>query len=266
MLVEAADRTLRILEAFPPERDVSLGEVADAVALPKSSVHRLLAVLVARGFVEQDPVTRRYSLGIRLFELGATAIRARGLHGIAHGALHDLSVETKATSHLAVQSENMAVYVDKIDGPGVMAMSSRIGGRAPLHATSIGKVLVAWAGQDLEDRLARSRLGRFTSTTIGSGSDLRAELAAVRQRGYALDLEEYEEGLYCVAAPVFGQTGVVQAAIGIAASRRLFESRRPADLVGPVVRAAQRLCGGFGYPPRGPRPTSALPAGYTRIA
>jgi len=94
-MVESADRVLRLLEAFAPhERDVSLAEIAERVALPKSSAHRLLATLVAHGFVERDPATRRYRLGIRLFELGSAAIHERGLHSSAHPVLEQLTQAT----------------------------------------------------------------------------------------------------------------------------------------------------------------------------
>src|SRR5579864_8943338 len=111
-MVESADRVLRILESFGPrDPDVSLGELAERVALPKSSVHRLLATLIAHRFVDRDPVTRRYRLGIRLFELGSAAIHERGLHSAAQPHLEELSRTTGETSHLAVLSGIEAVYV-----------------------------------------------------------------------------------------------------------------------------------------------------------
>jgi IclR family transcriptional regulator, KDG regulon repressor len=246
MFVEAADRVLRILVAFPSDRDMSLTEVASAVELPKSTVHRLLAVLIGRGFVEQDPATRRYRLGIRLFEIGSVAIQARGLHAVAHDVLQDLTNRTSVTSHLAVLSENSAVYVDKVDGPGSILMSSRIGRRAPLHATSIGKVLAAAGGKEAENRLVRSSLKAWTANTITSAKALREELATVRARGYALDMEEYEEGLRCVAAPVRGQNGAVTAAIGVAASTRYLDGRRFDEIVTMVVDAAADLSRSLG--------------------
>src|SRR5436190_1354520 len=139
-VVESADRVLRLLECFAPnERDVTLGEIAARVRLPKSSVHRLLGTLIAHSLVERDEGTRRYRLGIRLFELGSAAIHERGLHNAAHPVLEALSASTGETCHLAVLSGGEAVYVYKVDGPASIIMSSRVGGRAPCHATSIGK-------------------------------------------------------------------------------------------------------------------------------
>lgn len=247
-MVESADRVLRVLEAFDPgERDVSLGELADRVGLPKSSVHRLLATLVVHHFVERDPETRRYRLGIRLFELGSAAIHERGLHSTAHPALEQLSASTGETCHLAVLSGMEAVYVYKLDGPSSIIMSSRVGGRAPCHATSIGKVLTAWAGEDLF-RILRSRpLRPYTTHTITTVKAFEAELARVREQGYALDLEEFEEGLRCIAAPVRDHSTRVVAALGIAGPRRRFEDDQLDSLVQIVVKAAGQLSRNLGF-------------------
>ena len=247
-MVEAADRVLRLLQAFGPhERDVSLGDLAQRVGLPKSSVHRLLVTLVGHGFVERDPSTRRYRLGVRLFELGSTVIHERGLHSAAHPVLEELSASTGETCHLAILSGLEAVYVYKVDGESSVIMSSRVGGRAPCHATSIGKVLTAWAGDDVLRQLRGQRLRAYTDRTITSAPALEAELARVREQGYALDLEELEEGLRCVAAPTRDQSWRVVAALGIAGLRRRFQDEHLDRLVAPVVRAAARLSRNLGY-------------------
>jgi DNA-binding IclR family transcriptional regulator len=247
-MIESADRVLRVLESFDPgERDVSLGEIAERVALPKSSVHRLLATLIGHGLVERDPATRRYRLGIRLFELGSAAIHERGLHRAAHPALEQLSSSTGETCHLAVLSGTEAVYVYKLDGPSSIIMSSRVGGRAPCHATSIGKALAAWGGEDLLRALRARPLRRHTPRTITTAKAFEAELVRVREQGYALDLEEFEEGLRCVAAPVRDHSARVVAALGIAGPRRRFEDDHLDALVQIVVAAAGDLSRNLGY-------------------
>jgi DNA-binding IclR family transcriptional regulator len=247
-MIESADRVLRVLESFDPsERDVSLGEIAERVALPKSSVHRLLATLIGHGLVERDPATRRYRLGIRLFELGSAAIHERGLHSAAHPALEQLSSSTGETCHLAMLSGTEAVYVYKLDGPSSIIMSSRVGGRAPCHATSIGKVLAAWGGEDLFRVLRTRQLRPYTPNTITTVKALEAELDRVREQGYALDLEEFEEGLRCIAAPVRDHSARVVAALGIAGPRRRFEADHLDPLVKIVVAAAGDLSRNLGY-------------------
>ncbi len=194
-MVESADRALRILQSFAPhERDVSLGDIAGRVGLPKSSVHRLLGTLIAHGFVERDASTRRYKLGMKLFELGSAAIHERGLQGAAQPALDALSRLTGETCHLAVLSGTEAVYVYKVDGPSSIIMSSRVGRRAPVHATSIGKVLTAWSSPEVMSLVRKAPMKASTRRTITSARALDEELRKVRANGYALDLEEYEVG------------------------------------------------------------------------
>ena len=247
-MLESADRVLRVLEVFHPnERDLSLSEIADRLALPRSSVHRLLAALLTHGFVERDPTTRRYRLGIRLFEIGSTAIHERGLQSAAHPVLEALATATGETCHLAVLSGAEAVYVYKIDGTASFSMTSRVGGRAPCHATSIGKVLMAWAGQDLFARVAAGGLRPCTRNTLADSGLLKAELEKVRAQGYALDMEEYEEGLRCAAAPVRDHAGQVVAAIGIAGpSHRLTDDNLP-RLIPSVTGAANTISRNLGY-------------------
>jgi DNA-binding IclR family transcriptional regulator len=237
-----------VLEVFHPnERDLSLSEIADRLVLPRSSVHRLLAALVTHGFVERDPTTRRYRLGIRLFEIGSTAIHERGLHSAAHPVLETLAAATGETCHLAVLSGAEAVYVYKIDGTSSFSMTSRVGGRAPCHATSIGKVLMAWAGQDLLRQVVAAGLRPYTKNTLADLGELEAALEGVRAQGYALDLEEYEEGLRCAAAPVRDHAGQVVAAIGIAGpSHRLTDEQLP-RVIPSVTGAANTISRNLGY-------------------
>lgn len=216
--MESADRVLRVLEVFgPAEHDLTLSDIAERMQLPKSSVHRLLGTLISRGYVERDSQNHRYSLGIRLFEVGSNVIHGRGLHAAAHPILEELTMTTGETSHLAVGSGTEAVYVYKLDGPSAIQMPSRVGGRAPGHATSIGKVLLAWGGAEIRRELDGGTLRPYTSNTIVDLARLDEELEAVRARGYATDLEEFEIGLRCIAAPVYDMSDRVIAAVGIAA-------------------------------------------------
>jgi IclR family transcriptional regulator, KDG regulon repressor len=247
-MLESADRLLRVLESFGPrELDVSLGDLADRVGLPKSSVHRLLTTLTAHRFVDRDPATRRYSLGIRLFELGSAAIHGRGLHGAAQPQLEELCRLTGETCHLAVLSGIDAVYVYKVDAPANISMSSRVGGRAPCHATSIGKVLVAWASEDVLAEVRAQPMRPCTPHTITSVRRFEGELARVRVQGYALGLEEYAEGLHCISAPVREHAGRVTCALGIAGPCSRIEGERLVQLIPMVVRAAQALSRNLGF-------------------
>lgn len=215
--------------------------------MTKSSVHRALATLTVHGFVEQDQTTRRYRLGMRLFEIGSAAVHQRGLHGAAQPALVELARVTGETCHLAVLSGTEAVYVYKIDGTSHFSMSSRVGGRAPSYCTSIGKVLLAWAGDALFERVVHDGLRAFTPRTITSAKKLAEELEKVRKLGYAVDDTEYQEGLRCIAAPVRDHAGSVVAAVGIAGPTHRTADARFASLVREVEKAGSNVSRSLGY-------------------
>lgn len=244
----SATRILRVLECYlPTDHDLSLSQIAARLSMTKSSVHRALTTLSEHGLVEQDPVTRRYRLGIRLFEIGAAAIHQRGLHGAAHPALVELATATGEACHLAVLSRTEAVYIYKIDGTSNFSMTSRVGGRAPIHCTSIGKVLLAWGSTSLLRRLVDGGLRQYTPETITLPTKLAEELERVRAKGYALDDGEYEVGLRCVAAPIRDHAGAVVAAIGIAGPASRLTDDYMVRLIPLVQNAGATVSRSLGY-------------------
>jgi DNA-binding IclR family transcriptional regulator len=247
-MLESANRVLRLLEAFRPgEKDLSLTQIAERLSLPKSSTHRLLDTLIEHEFIEREPASRRYRLGLRVFEIGSIAIHERGLHGAAHPIVERLAISTSETCHLAVLSGTEAVYVYKIDGSSSIIMSSRVGGRAPCYCTSIGKVLIAWSGDEIFRRVVRSGFHAYTPSTITKVARLSSELEKVRRKGYALDLEEFERGLRCIAAPVRDQMGNVVAALGLAGPASRLNSERLRALGEPVMAAAVGVSRNLGF-------------------
>ena len=181
--------------------------------------------------------------------MGSVVIHQRGLHTAAHPVVDELSVATGETCHLAVLSGTDAVYVYKIDGASSIIMSSRVGGRAPSHCTSIGKVLVAWARPGLVEQVMEQGLRPYTQATITSPEGFAAELDKVRAQGCAFDLEEYEQGLCCVAAPVRDYSGSVIAALGLAGPRSRVTKRRLNELTTSVIGAAEAISRKLGYVP-----------------
>lgn len=249
-MLESADRVLRAIEVFHESTgDLSLSDIADRLSLPKSSVHRLLATLIDHNFIERDPLTRRYRLSIRLFEIGAGIIRERGLQSVAYPVVKDLAHTTGETCHLAVLSGTEVVYIYKVDGASSITMSSHMGGRAPCYATSIGKVLLAWNEEELFARLIASGLKSYTNNTITDPGRLMQELEMVRLRGYACDLEEFEQSLRCIAAPVRDHFGRVIAAIGIAGPGWRLSDSRLDELAQVVMEAGSALSHSLGYLP-----------------
>ncbi len=140
-----------------------------------------------------------------------------------------------------------AVYVYKIDGASSIIMSSRVGGRAPCYCTSIGKVLIAWAGEEIFRRVAAAGFHAYTPATIRNARRLVAELDQVQTDGYALDLEEFERGLRCIAAPIRDHSGRVLAAVGLAGPSNRLTDQRLHELVEPVTAGAEAISRNLGY-------------------
>ena len=218
--VASIDRALRVLAVVGgAPRGLSLDELASRLAVPKSSLHRILAALKYRRFVSQPEPGGPYFLGT---ELLATAFRfsdALDLRALIHPYLTRLSAALNETAHMAVLDGAEVVYQDKIEASHSIKLTSVIGGRNPAHATGVGKALLAWAypaDEALGEWAARYQpLARRTPGTITAVPRLAAELRAVRQHGYALDMEENEAGVRCAAVPIFLGRDVPAAAVSV---------------------------------------------------
>ena len=234
VLLAESDEPLRIVE------------LAERAGRPKSTVHRLLATMLAMRVVEQTD-DGRYAIGLRLFEIGSRAIVRMSLRDVAAPELRRLSTELGETSHLGVLDENEIVYVEKVEGSASIRMSSQVGHRNPLHCTGIGKALLAFAGEGAIDAICDGELEARTEHTITDGDALREELARTRKRGFSIDDEEVEAGLRCVGAPVLEAEGRPLAAISIAGPAMRMDIERCRE-VGPVLTAAaERISRSLGH-------------------
>ncbi len=240
-------RALRVLEAVAEMDSVSVGQLAAKTGYPKSTVHRILGTLCSQGYVQQEPMSGGYSTTVRLFELGAKAVARMDVVSASRPFLERLAAETSETVHLAVLDGGSVVYLDKIDSPHLLRMYSHVGRRAPAYCTGLGKALLSWLTEGQLHRLYHGkRLRRFTPGTITQLAALETELAAIRQRGFAVDNEEHEPGVVCFAAPVRERTGRVLAAISISIPKlRLAaaDRHRCAQLVLLAARSAGERLG-----------------------
>jgi DNA-binding IclR family transcriptional regulator len=247
--VQVLDRALAILNVLASTRqDASLMELAEMVKLHKSTVHRLVMILERYRFVERDPRTGRYHLGLRLFELGTIAVGSFNIRERARRHLERVLMETDETVHLCVPDAGEVLYLDKIEPARSVRMASRIGRRNPMHCTAVGKAILAHLPEaEVEDILRRHGLARFTPRTITETAKLRVELASIRERGFSIDDEEVEEGVRCVGAAVLDHTSRPIAAISVSAPA----FRLPVDKMGPlaaaVCAAAHSLSAESGY-------------------
>ena len=224
--------------------------------LAKSTVYRLLQTLAARGFVVQDPDSGRYRLGLRFLELGAVVTDSLSIRTIARPHLQALMEATRETVHLGLLEGHEVVYADKIESPQTIRMYSRVGRRSPLHCTALGKVLLAYQPPEELPAFFPAGLRRYTPRTITTRRRLREELRQIREEGYALDNEEFDEGLRCVAAAVRDHLRTVVASIGIAGPATRLEPARLPELIKHVREAADAVSADLGY--RGTGPTRGV--------
>lgn len=214
-------------------------EIAGKLELPESTVYRILKYLARRNYVERTP--RGFLLGGGCLHLGAMAQEQNVLQQLAHPELMRLAEETRETVHLAKFNGNAAVYIDKCDGARSIRMGSMIGRNAPLHCTGIGKaMLAALPERELAARLQELSFERFTANTVCDADRFAAELARTRERGYAVDDCEHEEGVFCIAAAVIGRRGKVEAGLSVA-GMSLTLKPRAGELGGMVCAAARRI-------------------------
>ena len=252
--LSSVQNAARLLTAFTAlDRDLGVTELAGRLGLPKSSVHRLLTALAREGLVERGAGHGRYRLGLRLYELGSMAPARIDMHLLTVGPIDDLRARTGEAVHVAVLDGRDVVAVGRRETPGMMRLAARLGVRHPAHATSAGKVLLAYL--PLAERtalLSGQDLVALTSHTITDRARLEEELAKVRSRGWAECTHEHEMGIASVAAPVRDARGRVVAAIGIAgpASRLARDAVRRLAL--ETVRTADSVSGALGYRPRDP--------------
>jgi DNA-binding IclR family transcriptional regulator len=213
--VERALALLQYLARHPGEHGVR--PLAGTLAWSPSTTYRLLETLTQAGFVHQNALTDKYSIGVAAVQLGISALGTLDVTRVAPPCLRDLVAETGESAFLAVLDDAQVVYLLKQEGQYAIRTTARLGSRRPLHCTGLGKALLA--GLPVAEALALLRqagLPAMTPHTITDPEVLLAQLVEVRERGYATDHEEVEEGLACVAAPVRDYSGATIAAVSMA--------------------------------------------------
>jgi DNA-binding IclR family transcriptional regulator len=230
---------LDLLDCFVEDEELGVSQVARRLGVAKSTAHRLLTTLASRGLIEQSSTTGRYRLGLHLFELGHLALTRLDLRRESRTLLEELREVSGWTVHLAIAQGADVLFLERL--PTLRGMQAMIEYRRrwPLHATSSGKAICAF---DPEAAHARSAAGfpSFTTHTITSEAAFRADLAAVRKRGYATSREELMYGLASVAAPVMDKQGVARAALSITGSAQEL-GQHPDRQARLVTAASQRL-------------------------
>lgn len=251
-----AGRMLSILAVFEQSLSPrSLTEISQETGLALSTTHRLLAELEDWGALQRDD-NGRYQIGLRLWELGQHA--GRQVRDIARPLLQDLYSLTQETVHIAVRERTEALYIDRVYGSRRVPQASRVGGRLPLHATAVGKVLLAHEESWLREAVLAQPLESRTPKTHVDPDALRIELDVIRARGYALTADEVRLGSASIAVPIFQRDGGIGAALGLVTAADTAEGlERHLPAMRGIAHRIERSVGGFSLravrpEPRGP--------------
>ena len=244
--VQSVDRAVSVLEILAQRGEAGVSEVAADIGVHKSTAFRLLATLEAHRLVEQDGDRGRYRLGVGNLRLAGATTARLDLVTEARPVCKQLATDTGETVNITVRSETSALYLDQVAGSSALQSHNWVGQHIPLHATSNGKVLLS----GLDDKRLREVLGslsRYTPLTITKKTKLRDELAQVREHGYAVAVDELEEGLTAAAAPIRNAHGDVVASMSVSGPTFRLTDERMTDVVPLLVAAADEVFHRLGW-------------------
>jgi DNA-binding IclR family transcriptional regulator len=246
--VQVLDRTIAVLQCVADsDIDVAASDIARQLRLHKSTVHRLLVVLEHYRLIKKGP-QGAYRLGTRLIELGDCAAARLKLGERAEPFLRDLASQTGEGAHVTILSGTEMLSVAHVEGRWNLHSLTRAGQRTLIHCTAAGKAVLAFMPEEACDELiARLPLDRYTRRTIVKPSAMKIELMRVRDAGFAIDDEEFEEGLRCVGAPIFDHRGHVVGSLSMAAPVFRLRKERLPQVARLVMAAAQGLSAELGY-------------------
>jgi len=236
-------KALSIINLLADHEDfMSLTEISSALGLTMSTTHHIIVSLKLDRFVDQNPETKKYGIGLRLYEIGLSNNYYRKLAETAGPFLEKMSTETGESSNLAVLIEGQITYIAQRESYRMMKTFVRLGSRSPVHCTGVGKVLISqYARKDIEKIIVKQGLKKYTARTIGTLEELYAELDLVKKQGYAVDQEEREEGVICIAAPVYNSSQKIVASISISGPAGRINAMNFSEIINLLGRYAQAI-------------------------
>lgn len=248
-IIQSVAHALDVLEEFRGDLDeLGVTELSKKLKLHKNNVFRILATLQSRSYIEQNRSNDNYRLGIKCLELGQTFIRQRGLLKQSKPILQELAEATGETSYISILRGNEVVYIDSVETSSTVRVVSRVGLHMPIHATAAGKALVAFESDEELLKRFSGEILRFTKATKTGVDDLMKDFSGIRESGYATDLEEFEDGLRCIGAPVRDYTRKVVGAISVSGPAHRMSDEKIVQHFGPeVARAAKALSARLGF-------------------
>lgn len=243
-LKSSVHKTFALLEYFTTQKpEWGVTELAKEIGSNKSTVFRFLAQMQSIGILDKDERTERYRLGLKLFELGNRVQLRTAFVEKTHPVLVSVAKSITETVHIAVFKNHQVFYVDKVESPQGLTISSHIGSYNPVYATALGKVLLAFLPLEEQTKtldfiFEEERTSAFTERTITNKAEMLTELSEIKQRAYALDREEFEVGLICVAIPIFNQSQQVVASLSASGPASRFKEDEVQNYVATLQKGA----------------------------
>ena len=235
--IQSLARGLKILNLLGQSQEgISITELSEFLGVDKGSASRLVSTLINYGYVEKDELTRRYHVGSQVVSLSRSVLARLPLREAAKPFLRQMMESTGECAHLAVPAQGQVLYIDQEESPVTLRVNAQVGTMNPLHCTALGKVLLAFGDMDLPVDLPS-----FTSKTITDPKTLRHHLDEICRLGYAVDDEEFDIGVRCIAVPVFDFRGKAVGAIGISGPATRMTVDRLPELITIVVEIGKKL-------------------------
>ena len=241
--IQSLARGLKILDILSQAQEgVSITELAELLGVDKGSASRLVATLVQHGYAEKDENNRRFHLGAQVVSLSRSLLIRLPLREAAKPFLRQLMELTGECAHLAVPAQGKVLYIDQVESPATLRVNAQVGTMNPLHCTALGKVILAFGEVELP-----AVLESFTAHTLTDPGQLRENLELTRKRGFAVDDEEFDLGVRCIAVPVFDFRGKLAGSIGISGPASRMRRKRLPELAGMVIEIGKSLSRRMNY-------------------
>ena len=247
--MKSLEKALYIIETISESSGLGVRELAARTGLPPATVHRILAALTARHYLHQDPRAKTYTLAPRFMELGERAQKQFHLVPIARPHLENLMRQTGENANLTVRDGWEVVYIDHLHSDEhSLQLFTRLGARVPLYCCGVGKVFMSvFSAEELDSYLSATEFQSYTPHTIVDRERMRREMALIREQGYAIDDQEKEMGVRCVAAPIWGRGNQIIASLSISGATQRVSEDRISELAAMVVECGARISRELGW-------------------
>jgi DNA-binding IclR family transcriptional regulator len=248
--IQSVNRALNLICLFTHGSPrLGITEISKALSLPKPTVHGLVRTLMRQGFVQQDPQTRKYKLGLKIYELGIILAGSLDINQRGAGLAYQLAKQTGLVSRIAIWDLDSALLTVNIEPRSHLLFVHQIGPRVPAYCSALGKALLAFLKPlDLQNYFDRVKLKALTANTITQKKQLLKEIEETRRRGYSIDREENALGLACIGVPIFGLSGHLEGAMSLSGDAKDIYKRMK-TLLPELFRTGQEISRSLGYFP-----------------